>query len=384
MKRISFFLVFSCLINLNEAVFAATQKTVVVGPDDTVYGIAYNNGIPTRTLISANNLKAPYTLKDGQTLIIPSSNEHIVGDGETLQSIAENYGVNVDILSQENGLQSPFVSPGDHLNIPSHDTESFAEAFKTPVEDISTSSLAPLPLVKTAPLPTKSAEHLPANTQPAPEILDDLAAELAQEKEAAKPKASSSSAKSSKKSPVMGNLAAKTVGGAAATATGVGATALPDDTEKKEEKPKKPVQKEEKKAEKKEVKEDVVEEKKELSFIWPVKGEVIGKFGGKNKNEGIDIKVSEGTPVKAAADGTVMYAGNELKDFGNLLLIKHKEGWVTAYAHNSAVLVKKGDRVKQGDKIAKSGVKGDSDVAQLHFEIRKVKQPIDPLPKLES
>ncbi len=89
--------------------------------------------------------------------------------------------------------------------------------------------------------------------------------------------------------------------------------------------------------------------------------------------------------MKAAAAGTVMYAGSELKGFGNLLLLKHQDGWVTAYAHNSELLVKKGDKVKQGQEIAKSGTpEGDAQQPQLHFEIRKVKQPIDPLTKLES
>ncbi|HCC25523.1 MAG TPA: hypothetical protein DEP85_08485, partial [Holosporales bacterium] len=158
-----------------------------------------------------------------------------------------------------------------------------------------------------------------------------------------------------------------------------------------EKKDKKPVAKAEKKKEKKVTKKSETEKKtsKEVAFDWPVKGEVISSFSPGDKNDGINIKVPEGTPVKAAADGTVMYAGNELKGFGNLLLIKHRDGWVTAYAHNSDLLVKKGDKVVQGQAIAKSGTpdaikKGDVPEPQLHFEIRKVKQPVDPLTKLKS
>ncbi|MDK3157769.1 M23 family metallopeptidase [Kamptonema cortianum] len=122
-----------------------------------------------------------------------------------------------------------------------------------------------------------------------------------------------------------------------------------------------------------------------MAFAWPVQGEIVKKFAPGGKNDGINIKVAKGTPVKAAAAGTVMYAGSELKGFGNLLLLKHQDGWVTAYAHNSELLVKKGDNVKQGQQIAKSGTpEGDAEEPQLHFEIRKVKQPIDPLTKLES
>ncbi len=117
------------------------------------------------------------------------------------------------------------------------------------------------------------------------------------------------------------------------------------------------------------------------SFIWPVQGRVIAKFGKtKNgRNEGINIAAPEGAPVRAAADGVVAYAGNELKDYGNLVLIRHKGGWVTAYAHNKALKVKRGDRVKQGQVIAAVGRTGAVKTPQLHFELRKGATPVDPL-----
>ena len=96
------------------------------------------------------------------------------------------------------------------------------------------------------------------------------------------------------------------------------------------------------------------------------------------QNDGINLAVPEGTPVKAAEDGVVAYAGNELKGYGNLVLLRHSNGFVTAYAHASEVLVKKGDVVKRGQVIAKSGQTGTVTSPQLHFEIRKGSVPVDP------
>lgn len=116
-------------------------------------------------------------------------------------------------------------------------------------------------------------------------------------------------------------------------------------------------------------------------FAWPVQGKIISDFGGKDKglfNDGINIAVAEGTDVKASENGVVAYAGNEIRGFGNLLLIKHSGGWVSAYAHNSRLLVKRGDTVKRGQVISKSGRTGSVTQAQLHFELRKGSRAVDP------
>lgn len=116
-------------------------------------------------------------------------------------------------------------------------------------------------------------------------------------------------------------------------------------------------------------------------FMWPVKGTVISGFGviGKGrKNDGINIKAARGTAVKAADKGTVAYAGNELKGFGNLILIKHPDGWITAYAHNDKLLVRKGQKVIKGEKIATVGSTGGVNSPQLHFEVRAGKKAVNP------
>lgn len=119
-----------------------------------------------------------------------------------------------------------------------------------------------------------------------------------------------------------------------------------------------------------------------LSFRWPVKGRVISNYGSKPgglRNEGINIAVPEGTDVRSAEAGVVAYAGNELKGYGNLVLIRHEGGWVTAYAHNKDLFVKRGDTVKRGDVIAKAGQTGSVSSPQVHFEVRKGATAMDPM-----
>ena len=117
------------------------------------------------------------------------------------------------------------------------------------------------------------------------------------------------------------------------------------------------------------------------SFLWPVRGHVIAAYGtgeGGAHNDGINIAAPQGTPVVAADAGTVAYAGNELRGYGNLVLIKHADGWMTAYAHNSALLVKRGEKVARGQTIARVGATGAVGEPQLHFEIRHGTKALDP------
>jgi murein DD-endopeptidase MepM/ murein hydrolase activator NlpD len=118
---------------------------------------------------------------------------------------------------------------------------------------------------------------------------------------------------------------------------------------------------------------------------WPVRGKVITGFGkgSGRSNDGIDIAVPEGTPVKAAENGVVIYAGDGLKDFGNTVLVRHDDGLVTVYGHASSLEVKRGDKVKRGQEIARSGMTGTTDAPKLHFEVRKDSAPVDPKSFLE-
>jgi len=122
-------------------------------------------------------------------------------------------------------------------------------------------------------------------------------------------------------------------------------------------------------------------------FRWPVSGRVISNFGSRadgGHNDGIDISVPQGTSVKAAENGVVAYAGNELKGYGNLVLIRHSNNWVSAYAHNENVSVKRGDKVTRGQTIAQAGATGSVSQPQVHFELRKGSRPVDPLKYLST
>jgi len=116
-------------------------------------------------------------------------------------------------------------------------------------------------------------------------------------------------------------------------------------------------------------------------FLWPVNGRVISGYGpreGGLHNDGINILAPRGTPVLAAENGVVVYAGTELSGFGNLILLKHADGWVTAYAHNENLLVRRGQKVRRGDAIARIGKSGNVARPQLHFEIRKGTRAVNP------
>jgi murein DD-endopeptidase MepM/ murein hydrolase activator NlpD len=122
-------------------------------------------------------------------------------------------------------------------------------------------------------------------------------------------------------------------------------------------------------------------------FIWPVSGRVVSGYGPKGEglhNDGINISAPRGAQVRAAGAGVVAYAGNELRGFGNLLLIRHAGGWVTAYAHNAKLLVRRGQKVSQGQLIARVGSTGSVIKPQLHFEIRRGRRAINPARQLAA
>jgi murein DD-endopeptidase MepM/ murein hydrolase activator NlpD len=118
------------------------------------------------------------------------------------------------------------------------------------------------------------------------------------------------------------------------------------------------------------------------SFRWPVRGRIISGFGSKpngERNDGINLAVPEGTTVKAAEAGTVIYAGNELEGYGNLVLVRHADGWVSAYAHNKQIMVKRGDKVRRGQTVGEAGMSGSVSSPQVHFELRQGSKPVNPL-----
>jgi murein DD-endopeptidase MepM/ murein hydrolase activator NlpD len=122
-------------------------------------------------------------------------------------------------------------------------------------------------------------------------------------------------------------------------------------------------------------------------FRWPVKGRVLAGFGKRpdgSHNDGVNVAVPQGTEITAAEAGKVAYAGNELKGYGNLVLIRHANGWVSAYAHADQILVRPNDEVRRGQVIARAGKTGAVDQPQVHFELRQGSRPVDPVPHLAN
>jgi len=117
-----------------------------------------------------------------------------------------------------------------------------------------------------------------------------------------------------------------------------------------------------------------------IKLAWPANGRILARFGlqaGGRRSDGIDIEARPGGPVRAAADGAVVYAGDDLPGYGNLVLVQHADGWVTAYARTRKILAREGARVRQGDVIAESG-------DRLHFQVRRGAEPSDPLSALPN
>src|SRR5262249_41566408 len=122
-------------------------------------------------------------------------------------------------------------------------------------------------------------------------------------------------------------------------------------------------------------------------FTWPVRGKIVARFGphlNGDNNAGINIEVPEDTPIKSAGDGVVIYAGSGLKGLGNLALVRHADNYVTVYAHAKELKVKRGDQIKRGDIIGRSGRTGNVSTPQLHFEVRKDSAPLNPLRFLQG
>jgi murein DD-endopeptidase MepM/ murein hydrolase activator NlpD len=318
-------------------------ESVVVAPGETLYGIARRWQVPVRTLIEENNLQPPYGLLAGTRLKLPQLRVHTVQPGETLYGVARRFGVDVASLGRANRLEPPYaIRSGEMLVLP----EPPAVA------------AAPKPQPERAPLGAAPAPPPAAATAPPP------AAPAAPPSAAAAPSAPPSLAGASTVSPAPPELSAAPQASPAVVEPPPPMVEAPPPPEPPAPAP--PAGR---------------------GFIWPVKGRILSGFGpgpGGTHNDGINIAAAAGTPVRAVEDGVVAYVGNELRGFGNLVLLKHPNGWMSAYAHCEATLVKKGARVRRGDTIARVGATGAVGEPQLHFELRRGTRAIDPAQQLPA
>jgi len=307
-------------------------STIIVGTSDTMEGLSQRYGVTTAEILKANGYKGPRALQPGQQLIIPPRAVAAVPAAVAPKAVAVAAPVaaapSVHIVNRGDTLMS--IAHRNHVPV--------AELAKANGIDASSK----LKLGQKISVPGAKSAAAPAAAQPA-----QVAA--AQAGAVAAPATKMAAVEQPKEKARLAQATTTPEAAAAVTETPVKTAeatgALP-------------------------------------TFRWPVRGRVVTGYGAKTNgksNDGINVAVPEGTPVKAAEDGVVAYSGNELKGYGNLVLIRHSNGYVTAYAHASELMVKRGETIKRGQIIAKSGQSGDVGSPQLHFEIRKGSSPVDPL-----
>lgn len=351
---------------------AAGGRVITVGPGESLETLALKYGAPVAEIAKANQIHSPADLKPGKVIVIPTrvamagpavmapaaapeayaaapiavpaeaqaaragGSSHVVEPGQTLYSIARQYHTRADLIAAANGLPSnSAVRVGQKLKIPGAGdgaAKTQLVSYSPETEKPAALGAAPKPLGKLV-VKTDKTIAVPQGVAEAPPL--PAAAP-------AKPAAVAAIPPAADPAPAAAAQAAAPA--AADTADPPSANGT--------------------------------------SFRWPVRGRIISAFGSKpngERNDGINLAVPEGTSVRAAETGTVIYAGNELAGYGNLVLIRHADGWVTAYAHNSEILVKRGDKVARGQIIGHAGMSGSVNAPQVHFELRKGAKPVNPL-----
>jgi murein DD-endopeptidase MepM/ murein hydrolase activator NlpD len=302
---------------------------VMVGSGETADSLARKYRVPVGAILQANNLSSPAAVRAGQRIIIPRN----------------TYSAGPQIAAVKPPVSTP-ASPGANVHIvaPGQTLMSISRRYHKPLTEIAAANkIPPHTLVKIGDrivIPGKLVAAKQASTVVA----------------SPKPQAPSRA---------PGTVVAQNLASAEPSSTARLATSGPQATADA----------------------GAPASTGAPAFRWPVRGRVITGFGPKpngQQSDGIDLAVPEGTAVRASEDGVVAYAGSELKGYGNLILVRHANGFVTAYAHASEILVKRNDEVRRGQIIAKSGQSGSVTAPQLHFEIRKGSAPVDPAQYLPS
>ena len=282
--------------------YELNSSAITVRRGDTLYSIAKRYNHTLNELITLNNLRAPYTLRIGQTLRRPTVKTHVVAKKDTLYSISRRYNVDMKQLARLNRLAPPYrLAVGQHLSVP-------GQVARTVAKSSNIQSIKPTP---------KKSKYIWQKPKEKPKLTPQ-----------SKSKRYANNGK--KTPPKIGSVPKRS---------------------------------------------------QQAGYMWPVKGKVISDFGIKKNgihNDGINIQAKYGSPVKAAENGVVVHVGNKIRAFGNLILVKHQWGWITAYAHNSSILVKTGQKVNRGQVIAKVGNSGSVSSPQLHFEMRQGSKAINP------
>jgi len=304
---------------------------------DTLYTLSKEHNVPIRDLIDINRIRPPYSLSPNQYIRLPQAKFHVVKQGDTAFAISRSYGVDLGRLVHFNNLNAPYnISTGMKLKIP-----SVTEETQTAYNDNN-------PLYKTS-TKTSDVKKLRKVVSQDLGLLDN---------------------NESKNTYILPKAVKNDPN---APSPKIKASLYPTPNLK-------PGSKYEKQFEAASYNYNAPIKNAD-GFNWPITGRVISQFGPKKGglyNDGINIASAEGTPIKAADNGKVVYSGNELRGYGNLVLIKHSNGYITAYAHAQKTVVSKGDRVKKGDLIGYVGSTGHVSSPQLHFSIRRGRTALDP------
>ncbi|MEC9266446.1 MAG: LysM peptidoglycan-binding domain-containing M23 family metallopeptidase [Pseudomonadota bacterium] len=332
----------------SSAPVAPTQGNIhTVRRGETLYAISRGYGVPLRALIVENALRPPYDLRVGQQLRIPAARTHTVRTGETVYGISRQYGVAMNELVRVNQMAPPYtIKVGQRLSVPSSTVpratyvstdpaappprpEPIPNAPGNPEPSAIAPSVEPLP---ESPPPNSSGDDVPvleASPEPAP---SQLPSQPPPEPSFGPRDVIYPPAKPYEPPRLVGPIPRPP------PMTGNG-------------------------------------------FLWPVRGNVVSAYGPKGRglhNDGINIAAPRGSPIRAAEAGVVAYAGDGLQGFGNIVLIKHADGYVTAYAHADALLVSRGQVIQRGQAIARVGSSGTVETPQVHFQIRRGRDAIDP------
>jgi murein DD-endopeptidase MepM/ murein hydrolase activator NlpD len=325
------------------------SKYIIVQPGQSLPQVAAENNVSLNDLAKINKISPPYHITNGQSLKLPNEVYHTVKPGENLYSIASMYKVAFPTLAKINRINEPYtVKIGDKLRIPFSNREnaydsiiqeevfvdgSQPETHNKSLDQVREEELAPI----------STNDQLLDQGQDADNNKDaynDTAF-----KDLEKDLISKDSKSAALNSPTDVNSSSSS------TSSSTSASSFKSST---------PLNSEE--------------------YSWPVNGEVISRYGETSGkfSEGISISAPANSPVSAASKGEVIYVGNDVEGYGKMVIIKHDNDILTAYAHNSSVLVQKGDVVSKGQPIAKIGKTGDASNSRLYFSIRKGKATIDP------
>lgn len=301
------------------------ENTVVVKPGDTLYALAKKHGLSVSEMAVLNGLMEPYQLSVGQKLLLKSKTEPV----ETADVLQVNKPKNMVQTTTRVELQEIVVARGDTLY-------SISRKYSIPVNDLAVMNKL------TPPFELSVGQKLRV-----PNL------------------AEASVARNSKT--VTANVVKTEVKGVVAEKQTTTKTVAAQPVKKISSDPTKKL--------------PTISARSSSKFAWPVRGKILSAYGAKSNglfNDGINISATRGTAVKAAENGVVAYAGNEVKGMGNLVIIQHDGGWMTVYAHMDSMNVRRGHKVSVGQKIGTVGETGKVDSPQLHFEIRKGTKAYNP------